>query len=153
MRPLLNALLFFPSRTILQTPGDAGLRHSDVRMRTTDGEQLHGWWIRHRAPVLGHYKAIPPALVPDAYPSLRLVDTLRAPLLVLHGEDDMIVPVEQGRALFDAAPEPKRLRVLGGVGHNDILSSAGRELAAEIAAWAREDLPPADELCDAGRSS
>ena len=99
-----------------------------------------------------HYRAIPPALVPDAYPSLRLVGALRAPLLVLHGADDMIVPVEQGRALYDAAPEPKRLRVLEGVGHNDILSLAGRELAAEIAAWAREHLPPADELGDAGRS-
>ena len=50
----------------------------------------------------------------------------------------MIVPVEHGRALFDAAPGPKRLRVVRGAGHNDIVSSAGPLLADEIAAWARD---------------
>ena len=48
----------------------------------------------------------------------------------------MIVPVEHARALFDAAPEPKRLRIVRGVGHNDIVSLAGARLAEEIAAWA-----------------
>ncbi len=84
-----------------------------------------------------HYRLIPAALVPDAYPSLRLVTGLRAPLLVLHGEDDMIVPVEHGRALFAAAPAPKRLRVIPDVGHNDIVTLAGARLAEEIASWAR----------------
>ena len=86
-----------------------------------------------------HYRAIPPATVPDAYPSLRLIAGLRAPLLVLHGDDDMIVPVEHGRALFDAAPEPKKLVVLPGVGHNDIVSRAGPRIAEEIASWAAGD--------------
>ena len=85
-----------------------------------------------------HYRAIPRALVPDAYPSLRRIASLRAPLLVLHGEDDMIVPVEHARALFDAAPGSKRLRIVRGVGHNDIVTRAGTRLAAEIAAWGDE---------------
>ena len=83
-----------------------------------------------------HYGLIPTALVPDAYPSLRRIAGLRAPLLVLHGEDDMIVPVEHGRALYDAAPEPKRLSIVPGAGHNDIVSLAGPQLAGEIASWA-----------------
>jgi fermentation-respiration switch protein FrsA (DUF1100 family) len=83
--------------------------------------------------------APPRALVPDAYPSLRLIGRLRAPLLVLHGEDDAIVPVEHGRALFDAAADPKRLRIVPGVGHNDIVSLAGNLLAGEIASWARRE--------------
>jgi fermentation-respiration switch protein FrsA (DUF1100 family) len=90
-----------------------------------------------------HYGLIPTAVVPDAYPNRRLIADLRAPLLVLHGEDDMIVPVEHGRALFDAAPAPKRLRVVHGVGHNDIVSLAGTILATEIASWAREEVPAA----------
>jgi uncharacterized protein len=85
-----------------------------------------------------HYRAVPRALVPDAYPSLRRIASLRAPLLVLHGEDDMIVPVEHARALYDAAPGPKRLRVVRATGHNDIVTRAGARLAAEIAAWADE---------------
>ena len=82
-----------------------------------------------------HYRVIPAAVVPDAYPSLRLIANLRAPLLVLHGEDDMIVPVEQGQALFDAAPEPKRLRILPGAGHNDIVTLCGPLLAEELRQW------------------
>jgi fermentation-respiration switch protein FrsA (DUF1100 family) len=88
-----------------------------------------------------HYRAVPPAVVPDAYPTLRRIGDLRAPLLVLHGEDDMIVPVEQAHALFRAAPEPKRLRIAPGVGHNDIVSLAGATLAEEIATWARPLAP------------
>ena len=83
-----------------------------------------------------HSPLIPTAIVPDAYPSLRLIADLHAPLLVLHGEDDMIVPVEHAQALHDAAPEPKRLRIVPGVGHNDFVASAGAVLAEEIAAWA-----------------
>ena len=86
-----------------------------------------------------HYRVIPGAAVPDAYPSLRLIANLRAPLLVLHGADDMIVPVEQGQALFAAAPEPKRLRILPGVGHNDIISLCGPRLVEELRQWVEAD--------------
>ena len=85
-----------------------------------------------------HYPLIPGTLIPDAYPSLRRIGGLRAPLLVLHGEDDMIVPVEHAKALFEAAPDPKRLRLLPGVGHNDIVALAGAQLAGEVASWAQE---------------
>ena len=83
-----------------------------------------------------HNPLIPAAIVPDAYPSLRLIGGLQAPLLVLHGEDDMIVPVEHAQALHDAAPEPKRLRIVPAVGHNDVVASAGAVLADEMASWA-----------------
>ena len=79
---------------------------------------------------------IPAALVPDAYPTLRRVGGLRAPLLILHGDSDDIVPLSQGRALFDAAPEPKQIHVFPGLGHNDLVPLAGAELARVIATWA-----------------
>jgi uncharacterized protein len=80
-----------------------------------------------------HYPILPPALVPDAYPSLRRVRDLRAPLLVIHGDRDDIVPLEHGEALFAAAPDPKQLHVIEGVGHNDLVSRAGDEWASAIA--------------------
>jgi pimeloyl-ACP methyl ester carboxylesterase len=83
-----------------------------------------------------HYPFLPAALVPDAYPSLRLIPGLRAPLLVLHGDRDDIVPLMHGEELFAAAPEPKRLEVLEGVGHNDLISRAGRRWIEAIAGWA-----------------
>jgi uncharacterized protein len=89
-----------------------------------------------RAMARVHYRIIPPALVPDAYPSLDRIRDLHVPLLVLHGDRDDIVPLDQGRALYDAAREPKEMRVLRGAGHNDILDRAGTTLAAEVAKWA-----------------
>jgi fermentation-respiration switch protein FrsA (DUF1100 family) len=72
-----------------------------------------------------HYPLIPRALVPDAYPSLRRIRELRAPLLVLHGADDRVVPVMDGHALFEAAPDPKRIEIFAAVGHNDLITRAG----------------------------
>ena len=39
--------------------------------------------------------------------SLAKIGGLRAPLLLIHGERDDVVPFDHGRALFVAAPEPK----------------------------------------------
>jgi uncharacterized protein len=84
-----------------------------------------------------HYPFIPAPLIPDAYPSLRLIRRLDAPLLVLHGERDEVVPVSHGRALFDAAPEPKRIEVFPGLGHDELVPLAGAAYAESLASWAR----------------
>jgi fermentation-respiration switch protein FrsA (DUF1100 family) len=76
---------------------------------------------------------------------LRRIRRLRAPLLVLHGDRDDIVPLAQGRALFEAAPAPKHMHVFPGLGHNDLVSLAGDEFAQVIASWARRlQRPSAD---------
>ncbi|OAI39299.1 hypothetical protein AYO39_00445 [Actinobacteria bacterium SCGC AG-212-D09] len=80
---------------------------------------------------------IPPALIPDAYPSRQRIGRLSAPLLVLHGDRDETIPLDQGRALFEAASEPKRIRVFKGRGHNDLTARSGRKYANEIADWAK----------------
>ena len=76
-----------------------------------------------------HYK-VPAPLVPNAYPSLERVAELRAPLLVVHGARDEIVPLAHGEALARRG----RLHVFPHAGHNDLV---GPEWAAVIAAWAR----------------
>ena len=250
MRPLMNALLYFPSREILQTPAAAGVAFTDVGFAARDGERLHGWWVPARTPSIGHvllchgnagnvgdrvahvellsaagfdvlafdyrgyghssgrpseqgtyldaraardallsrdgvdgarvlylgeslggavalalalelppagvilqstftsvrdmarvhYPLLPPALVPDAYPSLRLIPQLQAPLLLLHGARDEIVPLMHAEALAGAAAAPTRLHVFPSVGHNDLVTRAGTAWAQAIRAWA-SDLP------------
>jgi uncharacterized protein len=245
IRLLLNSLLYFPSRAIVETPDRAGLDYRDLRLETDDGEWLHGWWIGARRESLGHlllchgnagnvgdrvlhaalltaagfdvllfdyrgygrssgrpseqgtyrdaraalrflleqpgvdparllylgeslggavavdlalerapaglillspftgvrelgrvhYPFVPAALIPDAYPTLRRVRELHAPLLVLHGHRDEIVPLSQGRALFEAAQGPKRMHVFPDLGHNDLVPLAGAEFAQVIATW------------------
>jgi fermentation-respiration switch protein FrsA (DUF1100 family) len=84
-----------------------------------------------------HYPLIPSGLVPDAYPSIRRVRQLRAPLLVLHGDRDELVPLSQGQELFEAAPQPKRMHVFRGLGHNDLVA-AGGEYPRVIHDWVRD---------------
>ncbi len=76
-------------------------------------------------------------LVPDAYPSARRIRSLRSPVLILHGTTDELVPVSHAHTLYDAAPQPKALHLIAGVGHNDLIVESGTEWAETIATWAR----------------
>lgn len=52
--------------------------------------------------------------------SLAKVPHLAAPLLVLHGDADEVVPFTQGRTLFAAAPEPKTFFTIRGGRHYEM---------------------------------
>ena len=39
--------------------------------------------------------------------------------MVLHGDRDEVVPIEQGRRVYDAANEPKRFYEITGAAHDD----------------------------------
>ncbi|MBT3201449.1 MAG: alpha/beta hydrolase, partial [Phycisphaerales bacterium] len=52
------------------------------------------------------------------YNTLGRLDKLRCPLLVIHSQDDEIIPYHHGRELFEAAGEPKRFQEITG-GHNN----------------------------------
>ncbi len=66
-----------------------------------------------------HYAWLPVGLLLRArYANDEKIAGLDAPLLVLHGSRDRIVPIAHGRALFEHAPEPKQL-VEFDAGHND----------------------------------
>lgn len=56
-------------------------------------------------------------LVGTRWDLLAKIPGLRAPLLVLHGDADEIVPIAQGRAVFAAAPEPKTFFTISGGRH------------------------------------
>lgn len=57
-------------------------------------------------------------LVNNDYSPLKWISKVSpVPLLILHGAEDPIVPVEHGRILYDAADEPKQYWELPGLGH------------------------------------
>jgi fermentation-respiration switch protein FrsA (DUF1100 family) len=51
---------------------------------------------------------------------------VNAPVLILHGHDDDIVPIEAGERLFDAAKEPKQFCIIYAAGHNDTHQVGGQ---------------------------
>lgn len=65
------------------------------------------------------YLPVRPLLV-DRYESDRRITSINAPVLVLHGRRDGVIPVEMGEALFAMAVEPKKLVVFPNGGHSDL---------------------------------
>ena len=59
-------------------------------------------------------------VVGERFNTLARIREIGCPLLVVHGADDELVPVWQGRKLYDAARQPKQYLELEGKGHLDI---------------------------------
>jgi len=53
------------------------------------------------------------------------VGKITAPLLVLHGDQDEIIPFEQGQRVFAAARQPKQFYPIKGANHNDTFIAGG----------------------------
>lgn len=64
--------------------------------------------------------------------SLARISQYHGPLLIIHGEADEIIPIEQGRALYKAAAGPKSFYQVSGAYHNDPLGDAGAYLWAAL---------------------
>jgi uncharacterized protein len=80
-----------------------------------------------------HYP-LPRFVIPDAYPTICRIDSVDAPVLVLHGDRDTVVPVSHGQKLFEAAGPPKHLHIFRGLGHSDLLR-AGSDYVEVIKRW------------------
>jgi fermentation-respiration switch protein FrsA (DUF1100 family) len=67
-----------------------------------------------------HYPFLPVRwLLRDRFASLDRIAWVHGPVLVIAGARDSIVPAEQSRRLYSAAPGPKTLVVIEGADHND----------------------------------
>jgi len=70
-------------------------------------------------------------------------DLAPMPVLIMHGEADRVVPVHHGRALFEAARQPRDLWLVEQGGHIRALADPGMQ--SRLANWLRAHLaPPAD---------
>jgi fermentation-respiration switch protein FrsA (DUF1100 family) len=65
----------------------------------------------------------------DRYDTLRHLPYVEAPVLVVHGEADEVIPVAMGRAVYAAAKGPKEIVTFPGAGHSDHhLYGSGEEI-------------------------
>lgn len=73
----------------------------------------------------------------DRFPNLKLIRSMKVPLLVLHGENDEVIPNSHGRKLVEASPSAdKTFRLVSGVGHNDLFEVAGDDIIRLVADFA-----------------
>ncbi len=90
-----------------------------------------------------HYPFLPVRLLlRDRFATIDRIAQVRAPLLVIAGDADSIVPLAQSRRLYEAANPPKDFVVIEGADHNDAALTAGPlVVAATMRLLERLDTP------------
>jgi fermentation-respiration switch protein FrsA (DUF1100 family) len=86
-----------------------------------------------------HYWFVPvQLLMRDQFRSDLCIGKVRAPVLVVHGEKDVVVPITFGERLYGLVRTPKRFVRIAGGGHNDLgsyaVAAAKQFIAEQLAA-------------------
>ncbi len=80
-----------------------------------------------------HYPYVPAIwLVRDRFDSLARMPRLCAPILIMQGALDRVVPTWMGKALMKAATAPVELWIAPQAGHNDLAPAGATEAAADF---------------------
>ena len=70
-------------------------------------------------------------LLKDKWQSGLALKDLTAPMIWIHGTADRIVPLSQGRTLFDGYEGPKSSHIIAGAHHTNTWQKGGREIVLE----------------------
>lgn len=80
-----------------------------------------------------HYPWVPVRLLlKDRLEAAAHIDRVSAPLLVMHGDRDDVVPIRFGRRVFDAALEPKEAVWFENGGHEDLASQGSHPVVLDF---------------------
>jgi fermentation-respiration switch protein FrsA (DUF1100 family) len=90
-----------------------------------------GAWVLYPLSYLGSYR----------FDQESLIGRVAAPILIVHGTADEVVPFSHGRRLHDAARAPKAFAAIEGGGHNDLWARHADEVWGAAEAFLRN--PPA----------
>lgn len=77
-------------------------------------------------------------LAKNRFESGKKIAKANCPALVAHGTADVIIPVDQGRRLFEAAREPKKLIIVEGGDH--FLFNGGESYINQVAGFVRQEI-------------
>ena len=73
----------------------------------------------------------------NRFESARKLANVESPILIAHGDPDETIPTDEGRRLFAAANEPKKLLIVPGAGHV-VFGSAGEPYLSQVEQFMRE---------------
>jgi fermentation-respiration switch protein FrsA (DUF1100 family) len=87
------------------------------------------------------------------YDNLEKIPRVTAPLLVVQGTRDEVIPVEQGKMVFDAASSPKQYVAIEGAHHNDVYVIGGAQYKTALAGFLARVMPqaPASSLIETAK--
>jgi uncharacterized protein len=86
-----------------------------------------------------HYPWLPVGwFLLDRFPSIDRIGSVTAPVMVVAGDRDDVVPESLSKKLYDAAPDPKRYLLVPGTGHNDLVLAGGDRVMEEVGRFLSE---------------
>ena len=77
-------------------------------------------------------------VVKSRFDSVEKIRRVHAPILIVHGTRDEVVPFAMGQQLFRAAPEPKRFYPIEGARHNDLMEVGGADYLVRLQSFIAE---------------
>ena len=75
----------------------------------------------------------------NRFESARKLNSVKAPILIAHGDPDHTIPTSEAQLLYTAANEPKKLLIVPGAGHV-VFSSAGEQYLDQVEQFIRESI-------------
>jgi uncharacterized protein len=134
-----------PERLVLYGRSLGTTVATDVAARRPCGAVILESGLSSAADMAGHMLPwLPPPLYAagkNRFESTRKLARVRVPVLIAHGDPDPVIPVAQGRQLYEAANAPKTLLIYPGAGHN-VQGAMGEEYLAAVSAFIRAAIPP-----------
>ena len=76
----------------------------------------------------------------NRFTSAKKLAKVTCPILVTHGDPDPVIAMDEGRKLFNAANEPKKLIIFPGAGHN-VFGSQGESYLDLLTIFIENSLP------------
>jgi fermentation-respiration switch protein FrsA (DUF1100 family) len=77
-------------------------------------------------------------MLPSHYDNLNKISDINVPKLIIHGEEDEIVPFSMSKRLFEASRQPKFFYTVKGAGHNDTFIAGGDEYFENFVSFVNE---------------
>ena len=78
----------------------------------------------------------------NRFESARKLASVKAPILITHGDPDHTIPTAESQMLFASANEPKKLLIFRGAGHN-VFGSLGEQYLTQVEEFIRDSLAEA----------
>lgn len=79
----------------------------------------------------------------NRFDSVNKIANVKCPALISHGTNDAVIPLDQGRKLYESAPDPKRLMILEG-GDHFLAGSGGEQYVLSVVDFIRSSIKPAE---------
>ena len=70
-------------------------------------------------------------LMQDRFDSIDKIKQIKTPLLIVHGDEDNVIPLALAKNLFEAANHPKEINIINGGGHADLYDHHAGHLITE----------------------